>query len=258
MKIVEAHKVKLDVMRYAFFERNHMAVVTEGLRNADVVSITGNNKFACEFEIKVSKSDLDKELAAIKYAVKTMKEGKKLGPSENDADQAALNLELAGLKQKAGGWSKVSKHEEYIDPKAYFEKHRRYMFSQSYIPNYFYIVVPDRLTKYAMAQTEGTGYGVIAYDGCRQEGKHYGYYLNGQWHERWTDHPKDAVWQIGAPCSRDCIKGIAVRSKAKLIHKDPLGEGALMSILNRAVTENIRMLGEIIRLNERLENASSK
>lgn len=258
MKVVEAHKVKKDLMSYAFFERSHMAVVTEGLRNADVVSITGS-KYACEFEVKVSKSDLDKELAAIRYAMMTTKEDKQLGPVDSGPEQAALNLEFAGLKNKAGGWSKISKHEEYIDPLAYFEKHKRYMFSRSYIPNYFYLVVPRKWATYAIEQTKGTGYGVIAYNGCRQEGQHMGYFLDGIWYTR-EDHPEGADWKRGAPCDatnggRTCYEEIAVKKKATLLHKDPVSEGSLMAILSRAVTENIRMMGEIIALDTALANA---
>lgn len=143
MKIVEAHTVKQKLMRYARFERDHVAVVTEGLRQADVLSIT-KGRLAYEFEVKVSRSDLNKELAAIRYASITMKDNRNYAPADNDPEQLALNMELGALKQKSGGWSKISKHEEYTDPKKYFEKHQRYMYTHSYIPNYFYIVVPDK------------------------------------------------------------------------------------------------------------------
>ena len=71
MKIVEAHEVKLKIQRYCFFERNHIAVVTEGFNGADVLSIT-DACLANEFEIKVSRSDLKKELDAIEYATRSL------------------------------------------------------------------------------------------------------------------------------------------------------------------------------------------
>lgn len=249
MKIVQAHTVKQDIMEYAFFERGHLAVVTEGLRNADVVSIKG--KHAYEFEIKVSKSDLDKELAAIEYGVR-IKKGEEL-VANPQTEQAQMNLELSGLKNKAGGWSKISKHEEYIDPKGYFEKHKRYMYSQSYIPNYFYLVVPNKLVTQAMIKTEGTGYGIIAYDGCRSENNHHGYFLNGEWYE-WDNKPEDSVWQGGAPCTfGQCREEVSVKRKAKKIHDKEIDDYVLLNILSRACTENIRMIREIITLNNRLK-----
>jgi hypothetical protein len=232
-------------MAYAFFERGHTAVVTEGLRNADVVSIRG--KWAYEFEIKVSKSDLDRELAAIEYANKVAA-GAELGPAVEGSKQEQINLELAGLKLKAGGYSKVSKHEEYIDPKGYFEKHKRYMFQKSYIPNYFYLVVPDKLSKYAIEKTENTGYGIIAYDGCRSEGKHYGYKLGEQWFER-SERPEGADWLRGAPCGDNCLLGVSVKRQAKRIHSNEIDDYVIYNILSRACAENIRMMREIIVLN---------
>jgi hypothetical protein len=248
MKVVKAHEVKRLIMSYSLFERNHIAAVTEGLNNADVLSIT-EEKLAVEYEIKVSKSDLDKELAAIRYATMTMKEGKNLGPVTLGPKQEQLNLELAGLKKKAGGWSKISKHEEYIDPKKYFEEHRLSTFwNYRYVPNYFYLVVPRGLVAYAIEQTKGTGYGVIAFDGCRQEGQHYGNFKDGKWYERWGDHPDDTVWKFGAPCSDNCIFEVAVKQKAKRLYKEPVNDRILMGITKRACAENVRMLGELVRL----------
>lgn len=257
MKVVEAHDVKRSVMNYAFFERGHIAAVTEGLRGADVLSIT-KDRMAVEFEVKVSRSDLNKEFAAIKYATMTMKEDKQFAPAENGPEQVALNMELAGLKQKSGGWSKISKHEEYIDPKKYFESHKRFMFDKGYVPNYFYIVVPNKLVVYAIENLAGTGYGVIAYDGCRQENQHYGYFKAGVWYTR-EDHPDDATWMRGSPCAPGtCYKEISVKQKARKIHADKLDDSLILATLNRAVAENIRMLGEIITLNHWLEDAKEK
>lgn len=204
MKVVLAHEVKMKVMKYARYERDHIAVVTEGLNQADVLGITRSNQ-AVEFEIKVSRADLQKELAAIKYATMTMLEGKELAPAEPESEQMALNIELGKLRKKSGGWSKISKHQEYVDPKGYFEKHhiRRY-FGDQYLPNQFYIVCPESLVELAIEGTKGTGYGVIAYDGCRQKNDHSGYFFEGKWYDRYEDRPEGAVWMRGAPCGEYC------------------------------------------------------
>lgn len=249
MKIVLAHEVKQLIMNYAFFERGHIAVVTEGMNQADVLGIT-KDKLAVEFEVKVSKSDLNKELAAIRYAIMTMKEGKNLAPITLGAEQEQLNLEFASLKQKAGGWSKISKHEEYIDPKAYFESHKRYMLTNSYVPNYYYIVVPRNLVEYAVEKLQGTGYGVISYNGCRSQGDHYGYLLEGEW----VGSPeRGAAWAKGKPCSFDssgCRLEPTVKQRARRIHSDPVSDNILMAILHRACTENIFMLRELVELKQ--------
>lgn len=247
MKVVQAHEVKQKLMHYAFYERNHIAVVTEGLRNADVLGIS-KSRFATEYEVKVSRSDLNKELAAIKYADMTMNQDKNIGIPDNDPEQMALNVELGKLKQKSGGWSKISKHEEYTDPKKYFEKHRRYMWSHPFIPNYFYIVVPDKLSAYATEQLAGTKYGVIAFDGCRRG--HYGYKRGDEWFTC-DDRPDGASWCQGLPCELAgdlCYKEIAVRKKAQKIHSDHVSEDVMMSILTRAVTENISLMEEVVKL----------
>lgn len=249
MKVVLAHEVKQKVLRYAFFERNHMAAVTEGLNNADVLSIT-KAKYACEFEVKVSRSDLQKELAAIQYST-MVKSGKNMGIADNNPEQEAINLTLFDLKKKSGGWSKITKHKEYIDPLAYFSRRPTWAVN-TYMPNYFYIVVPDKLVELAIEGVKGTGYGVIAYDGCR--GDHYGYFLDGVWYERWgDDKPEGAVWTKGAPCSDSCYKEVAVKQKARLLHKNKVDDESLMKILQRAVTENIRMLAEIVTMDAKLK-----
>lgn len=257
MKIVLAHEVKRLIMSYAFFERGHIAVVTEGVNQADVLSIT-KDRLAVEFEVKVTKSDLNKELAAIRYAIMTMKEGKGLRPATAGSEQEQLNLEFASLKQKAGGWSKVSKHEEYIDPKAYFESRKSYMVTNSYVPNYYYIVVPKALVGYAVEKLQGTGYGVISYNGCRSEGDHYGYLLEGEWVD---SHEDGARWIKGKPCSFDsngCRLEPTVKQRARRIHPDPVSDNILMAILHRACTENIFMLRELVELKQGAPNNDEK
>lgn len=257
MKIVEAVKVKQNVMAYCRHERNHVAVVTEGLRNADVLGITGAS-MAVEFEIKVSKSDLDKELAALRYATITMVEDRNLAPAEEGSEQMALNMELGRLKQRSGGWTKINKHQEYVDPKKYFEKKRSY-YSYPYIPNYFYMVVPEKLVKYTIEQIAHTKYGVIAYDGCRSKDNHVGYKLGDKWlgDKRWSDRPEGAEWKYGGmPCEfveNGCYKEIAVRKKASKIHSDKVSSDVMMSVLSRNTTENISLLREIVNLRERID-----
>lgn len=258
MKVIEATDVKQKVMHYARFERDHIAVVTEGLRNADVLGIT-RSRMATEFEIKVSRSDLNKELAAIKYADITMNQDRGLAPADNDPEQMALNIEMGKLKNKSGGWTKISKHEEYTDPKKYFEKHQRYMYTHPFIPNYFYMVVPDKLVDYAVEQLAGTKYGVIAYDGCR--GGHYGYKLDEVWYPDRDDRPDGARWISGLPCDLAigmCYKQVAVRKKAMMLHKDKIGDDVIMSMLTRTSTENIYLMKDIIWRDEKIKELEEK
>lgn len=259
MKYVEAHAVKEKVMRYAYFERRCIAVVTEGLRNADVLGITPN-QFAIEFEIKVSRSDLQKELAAIKYA-QYIKSGKNFGVADNDPEQLTLNMELASLKNKAGGWSKINKHEEHIDPKAYFEKKQRYYSSFAYLPNRFYLVVPDNLVDLAVSGVDGTPYGVISADGCR--GQHSAYYSKSEdkWFGREFDYsklPKDRVWKT-APCyvvSESCYEEVSVKKKAMQIHAEKLNSDIFVYITSRTINENLTLMEEVRLLNEKIAERS--
>lgn len=252
MTITEAHNVKQLIMKYAFYERNHTAVITEGMNNADVLSIT-SSKYAVEFEIKVSRADLNKEFAAIKYATMTMKENKSFGPPDKSPEQAQLNLKLANLKKKSGAWSKISKHEEYLDPQKYLDKHKGYStyWSYRYVPNYFYMVVPNKLVSCAIENLKGTGYGVIAYDGCRQEGQHYGYFKDGKWYERHDNKPEGVIWQRGIACSSDCQLEVTVKQKAKRIHSAKIDDRIIMKVLSRACSENISMLEEIVYLKKK-------
>lgn len=254
--MIEAHSVKHKILSYAFNERNYMAAVTEGLNNADVLGIDKRRR-AIEFEIKVSRSDLQKELAAIRYALLTTHD-KVMAVADNDPEQLALNIELGNLKKKSGGWSKISKHEEYVDPIKYLENRKGYFYENRYVPNVFYLVVPEKLVELAISGTEGTGYGVIAYDGCR--GGHYGYLVDGVWYTR-DDHPEGARWQSGRPCAVDrshCYPQVAVMKKAKKIHDKPVSDSVIDSILQRAVRENINMLSSLISLNEALDKARAE
>ena len=251
--MIEAHSVKHKILSYAFNERNYMAAVTEGLNNADVLGIDKRRR-AIEFEIKVSRSDLQKELAAIRYALLTTHD-KVMAVSDGDPEQLALNIELGNLKKKAGGWSKISKHEEYVDPIKYIEKRKPYFYGNRYVPNVFYFVVPDKLVPLAIAGTVGTGYGVISYDGCR--GGHYGYKLGEVWFTR-DDHPEGARWSSGRPCEIDtsvCYQQVAVKQKAKKIHDNPVDDSVINAMLQRAVRENITMLSSLISKSEALEKA---
>ena len=140
---------------------------------------------------------------------------------------------MAKLKKNSGGWSKTTKHEEYIDPKAYFDKHRSFLGEwKRYMPNYFYIVVPRKLVEYAVSRLKGTGYGVIAFDGCRREGT--------------------TNWNGEHICSWDgdssCIPEITVKQKPKRIHSEKVDPNSILKVLRRASYENIALLDEVLRL----------
>lgn len=253
MKVVEAHAVKQKVLKYAFFERGHIAAVTEGLNNADVLSID-KGRAAVEFEIKVSRSDLQKELLAIKY-------GRGFANTTGQAARKQMSLDI-GVPKKAGGWSKVSKHEEYIDPENYFKRNAcRYSYEQ-YLPNYFYLVVPEKLVQLALDGVSGTKYGVIAFDGCRQLDKHFGWIADGVYFTNIEQAPENARRTNLVPCAVNggCYQEIAVRKAARSLHDRKVSQTVLDEILKRAVAENIRLLDEVVRLDAhvaRLQEAST-
>ena len=244
--MVEASDVKARIMRYAFYERGHTATVTEGLRNADVLSVKGTTAY--EFEIKVSKSDLDKEIAAINYAL-AEHEGRGIGRPDTP-EQEAINATLFDLKKKSGGWSKISKHKEHLNAVHYFDETPSWAYGHRYIPNYFYLVVPNNLVQHAIDNTPSK-FGVIAYNGCRSEGEHYGYFANGKWYERYDEKPEDAKWMKGVPCDPTrCYEEVSVKRAAKKLHDREISLPILMSILARAVQENITLLETVCYLND--------
>lgn len=130
IKTMDSKKLKTLVMGEFIYNKGYIALFTESWGACDVLGIR-RSRYVVEFEIKVSKSDLAKEIACIKGAVnKTGCHGRRC---------------------------KFLKHKEYL----LNETWNPYL--SIYRPNYFYFVVPMELERNAIEGVAGTPYGVMAY-----------------------------------------------------------------------------------------------
>lgn len=228
MKIVESTVIKKMLYSYCLAEKGHAAVVTEGLNNGDVVSIT-KSMFCLEFEIKVSRSDLKKELDCIEWVAR-----EKAGEPINSEQMMLLGKNAR---------DKSHKHRQYSDPKKWLEKKRNPMNFGMWeeLPNYFYFVVTENLVDYCLERLEGnTSFGVLTI-GCRNK-RNPAY---AHWHKECTDRCYDEIV---------CVK------KPRRLHSEPVSNRVIISTLTRMSWENKSMLEELVAckaiVNERHSNAN--
>lgn len=128
---MSSQELKIATINYLLFRRNFLGAFTESFNAADVLGVS--RKFiSWEFEIKVSKEDLAKELKAIRFIT---------GEDTNLRRARAAN--------------KTSKHKSYLDP--FYKKSVPDGF---FIPNYFSFVVPEEIAEYVARGVAGTPYGV--------------------------------------------------------------------------------------------------
>lgn len=128
---MNSQELKLATLNYLLFRRNFLGTFTESFNQADVLGVS-RKLLTWEFEIKVSKEDLAKELKAIRFLT---------GSDTNMRRARAAN--------------KTSKHKSYLDP--YFKRSTPDGF---FIPNYYAFAVPEEIAEYAKRGVEGTPYGV--------------------------------------------------------------------------------------------------
>lgn len=126
---MKANKLKTLIMGEYIYGKGYIGLFTEA-GYADVLGIR-NSRFLVEFEIKVSKSDLQRELNCIQEALM----GKIMHPKT----------------------CKYRKHQGYLLNKTYWGA------TAIYRPNLFYFVVPMELEKIAIEGVKDTPYGVLAY-----------------------------------------------------------------------------------------------
>lgn len=127
-----ASEAKHWIQRYTLWERGFTLCVTEGLNSSDVLAV--RDGLAIEYEIKVSKSDLMREIKVI---------------------QTALRKQTFGYSR-----AKLEKHETYLgnrQPRIF----NHYTQEAIFIPNFFTFVVPDALAECAAQGVLGTPYGVL-------------------------------------------------------------------------------------------------
>lgn len=122
------------------YRLNHQYVVSEGPNNSDVFSINRSG-YTCDYEIKVSKQDLDRELSHI------------------------------NATEPARGWQrgepKTQKHHYYRMGKGYIEEPHDYygsMLSFNYtVPNKFCFFIPDGLYEHLATRMIGLPYGIMVF-----------------------------------------------------------------------------------------------
>lgn len=248
MKLQKSHQVKLKLLEYCQFEKNHMLTVTEGLNNGDVVSVT-KSMVLYEYEVKTSRADLRNELAAVSYAMSLE------GYKDN------YQSELFQKARKSNSHAKITKHVDYLFAKKYYEKQSArpaWAHTEHSLPNYFYFVVPVKLVDYALEQLANTPYGVIAHDGCRNNGqRHYIHSTNEGWPDVQTEKwGVDGGWErkFSYSChfvydnddDRGCMQEVAVYKRPKKLHSEKVSVDSLKSSIKRMMTENIYNLQRLI------------
>ncbi len=138
---MNAKEIKHHLIKHLVFEKRHLIAVTEGINLADVLTLN-HARFAAEYEIKVSRSDLQGEGKAIKVAKLKMELFQQ------------WEQEMKDLSRKVSD-TKLSKHRDYLHD--YKSKYSRRPFR----PNRFYFVVPSELGLLATEIVSNTPYGVI-------------------------------------------------------------------------------------------------
>lgn len=131
---MNSQDLKIATLDHILFKGKFLVATTESLNGSDVLGINKKN-LAYEFEIKISKEDLDKELKAIRYL------------TGND-----MNM------RRARAANKLQKHATYL-------KHRfGYSWDTYFVPNTFSFVLPPELIDFATRGIRGTPYGLYRYN----------------------------------------------------------------------------------------------
>ena len=123
-------ELKTSTLFYLLFRRGFLGAFTESFNGADVLGVT-RKLLTWEFEIKVSKEDLVKELKAIRFLT---------GADTNFRRARAAN--------------KTNKHATYL-------KHEHGYKEGYFIPNFFSFVVPKEIADYTVRGVAETPYGVF-------------------------------------------------------------------------------------------------
>lgn len=124
--------LKRSLMSHLYW-RLHFEYAIDEMNFIDVLGVR-NNGYTAEYEVKVTKSDFDREVRIIK----------------STREQ---------IYRYGKDWEKFVKHQLYLT-KIMVEQ--RYANGKDrFIPNDFYFYVPDYLTQYAVSQLDGLPYGVV-------------------------------------------------------------------------------------------------
>lgn len=129
-------------MMYLTYRLHHPYVITEGLNNSDVFSINKND-YSCDYEIKTSKADLDREMKEVARARELICEE---FPT------------FTGLGYIPKG-NKLEKHFYYKSGKF----HIKTKYSTYWIPNKFCFVIPESLFVYLSLKLVDLPYGIMTW-----------------------------------------------------------------------------------------------
>jgi hypothetical protein len=133
--------MKRELAHHCYWRLGYSVVIDE-FQFMDLFGVNRSG-YGIEFEIKVSKSDFDREIKCIK---------------------------MLECKHYGKDWEKFSKHRFYLTgklPQTNYDQQlndlgiSNNINDNSYIPNEFYFYVPDYLTEYALKKLEGLPYGLI-------------------------------------------------------------------------------------------------
>lgn len=139
--------LKKELMSHMYYRLGY-AIVVDEFRFMDVFGIRRNG-YGVEFEIKISKSDFDRELKCI-------------------------NSKQESVQEYGNDWEKFSKHRLYLDgtvPKTQYNLRMEKIYADAnmsrnidmkpFRPNEFYFYVPDYLSEYAESQLTFLPYGLV-------------------------------------------------------------------------------------------------
>lgn len=141
---MKSSQIKHFLLQYLIQGRAYPAV-TEGtfLGIVDVLAIK-DLKYVMDFEVKVSKADLNSELDTIDFVYKGIKKSDKPMPKLSK-HRLMHDAVYGNQSQMTTWWSNYN-----VDPR-------------TKSPNYFCFALPDNLADYAVSRLQGTPYGVISF-----------------------------------------------------------------------------------------------
>lgn len=139
---MNSQDLKIATLNWLLFRRNFLGAFTESYNQADVLGVT-RSFYSHEFEVKISKEDLVKELKAVRFLI---------GADTNMRRARAAN--------------KLIKHKTYLEtwkPPS-LDNPVPAIVNPYFIPNYFSFVVPPAIVEFTQRSVEGTPYGVFYVD----------------------------------------------------------------------------------------------
>lgn len=136
-EMINSFRIKAKVVRWLLWHRGYQIAVTEGFNQSDVFAVKRTG-YTTEIEIKLSRSDLRRELNSIKAVMEN------LNPNDYNC-------------------KKYHKHKAYLKPDRDFADGKFKRDYRSYfdsIPNEFVFLVPESMSGFAEVYLRNTPYGI--------------------------------------------------------------------------------------------------